>query len=150
MSIESPPNFSWIDESICAFAFPSCNEHFAFLQKCGVNTIISLTEGSINLEAAELFDIRVIHLPITDYGVPTKATENLYLQIVDEVISKGKKLGIHCRYGLGRTGSMACLYLIKFKKMNPSEALSLIRKNRPGSVESNSQKMYVLSTEVVE
>ena len=46
---------------------------------------------------------------------------------------------VHCLAGKGRTGSALAAYLMKTKGMSAKEASELLRKMRPGSVESRQE-----------
>ena len=50
---------------------------------------------------------------------------------------------MHCRMGMGKTGSMLACYLAKCKKLNAEEAIQEIRKLRPGSIETEDQEKVV-------
>lgn len=58
------------------------------------------------------------------------------------VLSLGGKIFIHCRGGLGRTGTLAARILIE-DGYEPESAISLIRKARPGAIETQEQEDYL-------
>lgn len=43
-------------------------------------------------------------------------------------------MAVHCKAGLGRTGSLIAAYMMKHYKMTASEIISYLRIMRPGSV----------------
>jgi ADP-ribosyl-[dinitrogen reductase] hydrolase len=51
---------------------------------------------------------------------------------------------IHCKGGLGRTGTIAARLLIEFGA-DATNAIQSVRKARPGAIENNLQEYYVLS-----
>lgn len=51
---------------------------------------------------------------------------------------------MHCKHGLGRTGTMLACYLLKTRKMSGAEAIKTIRALRPGSIETREQERAVL------
>lgn len=60
------------------------------------------------------------------------------------LLSIGSKVFIHCRGGLGRTGTLAARILIE-EGLKPEKAISLIRKARPGAIETQEQEDYLLA-----
>ncbi|MDE5833835.1 MAG: hypothetical protein K2H64_12825 [Desulfovibrio sp.] len=53
---------------------------------------------------------------------------------------------IHCRGGLGRTGTFAVSFLIG-KGLAPEDSINLIRLARPGAIETPEQEQYPLHRE---
>jgi ADP-ribosylglycohydrolase len=86
------------------------------------------------------------HLPIQDVWVPERNFEDTWdslgPEIRDLIRSKGKVL-IHCRGGLGRSGTIAARLLIEFGS-DPEDAINQVRKSRPGAIETRHQEQYVL------
>jgi protein-tyrosine phosphatase len=97
--------------------------------------------------AATHSHLQWIHLPVTDGAVPdgrfdlvwTKSAPNML-----QALNQGRRVVIHCRGGLGRTGVIACLLLIELGK-NPQDALEIVRRSRPGTVETTEQEEFVLN-----
>ena len=50
---------------------------------------------------------------------------------------------VHCRAGLGRSGTMICLYLMYKHGFGPKEAIAWVRLCRPGSVVGFQQQFVV-------
>lgn len=50
---------------------------------------------------------------------------------------------MHCRAGLGRTGTVAARLLVEHGA-RPADAIALVRTVRPGSIETVEQESYVL------
>ena len=142
-SVAETFNFSCIDEHICGFAYPRTDEQFAFLKSQGIAKIISLSADPAPESLAKKYGLKVIHLPILDFGIPTEHIVKKFFQEVDEAISNNHKLGVHCLYGQGRTGLMLSLYLVKYKGFDSKSALKHLRSLRPKSVESRVQLHFL-------
>jgi protein-tyrosine phosphatase len=81
--------------------------------------------------------------PIPDYGTPSSMQELIELvQFILVRAEQGQTIVIHCKAGLGRTGlvSAACLVALG---CSVDGAFALVRKIRPGSVETPGQEAYV-------
>lgn len=86
-------------------------------------------------------------LPIPDGGVPDDAFEQAWKVQGPEIRSRleqGQSVLIHCRAGLGRTGTVAARLLIEFG-LEPRAAIGAVRAARPGAIETGAQERYVLA-----
>jgi len=70
-------------------------------------------------------------LYFADGGNPTDAILKRFLEITE---SEKGALAIHCKAGLGRTGTLIALYLMKHFGVTTPEIISWLRLCRPGSV----------------
>jgi ADP-ribosyl-[dinitrogen reductase] hydrolase len=85
-------------------------------------------------------------LPIPDGGIPDAAFEERWRVCGVELrqrLSAGERVLIHCRAGLGRTGTVTARLLVEFGQ-TPLQALNAVRRARPGTVETALQEHYVL------
>ena len=87
------------------------------------------------------------HLPIRDVDVPNRNFEELWLvngQRLKEILNCEGKILLHCRGGIGRTGTIAARILVEFG-YKPSHAIAQVRNTRPGTIETKTQEQYVLN-----
>lgn len=90
--------------------------------------------------------IEWFHLPIRDVDIPNMAFEEIWFesgQQIKSILSGGGKVLLHCRGGIGRTGTIAARLLVEFG-FKPAHAIDLVRKTRPGTIETAAQEQYVL------
>ncbi|MDP7292161.1 MAG: hypothetical protein QF497_08015, partial [Verrucomicrobiota bacterium] len=60
----------------------------------------------------------------------------------------GESIVLHCKGGLGRTGTIAARLLVELG-MTPGNAILAVREARPGAIETSAQETYVLACKPV-
>jgi len=88
-----------------------------------------------------------LHLPIRDFWIPPFENALLAVKWISNKVKENKPVVIHCNAGLGRSGLMAACYLIYSRNMRSSEAISVVRENRFGALESEIQVAFVFKFE---
>ena len=120
----------------------------------GATSLVSLVErhelsafGVSNLgEAAEEAGLEWHHLPIKDVHIPDERFERRWTysgQVLRRRLQSGERIVLHCRGGLGRTGTIAARLAIELGE-TPETALRRVRAARKGAVETHEQEAYVL------
>jgi atypical dual specificity phosphatase len=127
------------------------HEYVSQLKPKGIKTIIVLLEDNeIKWYYNELDIIKfyrskgfhVIHYPIADFSIPTNSETFLHLlESIEHYLNVGNVL-MHCSAGKGRSGTVAASYLV-YKGLKWSEAISLVRKVNPHSIESSQQEDFI-------
>ena len=96
-------------------------------------------------EAVEAQGLPWLHLPIADLGVPDAGFERVWTysgHVIRTILSRGGRVLVHCRGGLGRTGLLAARLLIEFGR-RPQEAVNAVRAARAGAIETPAQEARV-------
>jgi len=86
------------------------------------------------------------HLPIRDVDIPDRRFEGIWLKSgsrIRSILGNGGKVLLHCRGGIGRTGTIAAKLLVEFG-FKPADAIAQVRSVRPGTIETSAQEQYVL------
>lgn len=93
---------------------PMTREQLDSLKEQGIDAILNLCA-----EFCDLHDIEheagfeVYYLPIPDEEAPPLAELEKALAWLDEAVYLGRKVLIHCRHGIGRTGTVLNAYLLR-------------------------------------
>lgn len=143
-------NFSWlIEDEVAGMARPaSYVKDFEFLKENNIDAIVSLTKYPLQKSLIEEFGFEYIHLPINDFGVPTIEQIEAFIRFTNRLRKDNKRVLVHCDHGIGRTGTMLAIYLVK-KGYNAKDAVSEVRRKRPGSIETVEQENIVYEYEKI-
>jgi hypothetical protein len=94
-------------------------------------------------ERGEALGLEMIHESIVDGGVP--ASVDVMVALVERILASarsGETVVIHCKGGLGRTGTAAacCLVALGYEA---ARAIAIVRAARPGTVERAKQERFI-------
>ncbi len=96
-------------------------------------------------EEVEALGMRWWHLPIRDMATPDAGFEIRWRRTGQELrslLGDGHSIALHCRGGMGRTGTIAARLLVELGSA-PALAIERVRAARPGSIETRAQEKYV-------
>jgi protein-tyrosine phosphatase len=96
-------------------------------------------------ESAARHGIDTVHFPIPDGSTPVPEEMPSFTELVEKIVGAaraGKTVVIHCRGGLGRTGTVAACCLVALGH-GPADAVQSVRAVRPGAVETYGQERWV-------
>jgi protein-tyrosine phosphatase len=107
-------DLTWVTDQLAVGGAPMSYVSLESLRAEGVEAILNLCDEFCDLhwiEAGEGFD--VYYFPIPDEETPDLAELEKALDWLDESIYLGKHVLIHCRHGIGRTGTVLNAYLLR-------------------------------------
>ncbi|KAJ8277758.1 hypothetical protein GJAV_G00079550 [Gymnothorax javanicus] len=131
-------DFNWIvPGKLLAFSGPHPkskieNEaYFPYFRKHNVSTIVRLNKKIY--DAKRFTDAGFDHYDLffVDGSTPSDIITRRFLHICE---STDAAVAVHCKAGLGRTGTLIGCYLMKHYRFTAAEAIAWIRVCRPGSI----------------
>ncbi len=111
-------NFYQLSDRFYSGAMPVGDEGFASLQKLGIKTIITVDGMKPDVEAAERFNLRYVHLPIGYDGVPPEQA----LRLVKAAETVPGPIFIHCHHGMHRGPAGAAVICMAVEGWTPDQA----------------------------
>ncbi len=110
-------------------------------EKYGADVLVSVMEEHEyqGYKIPELFEqdliegIEVLRFAIEDMNIPKEAQAEEYEALVQDIVDRmrqGKNVVVHCRGGLGRTGTVAACVLVAPGRHSADEAIDAVRKAR--------------------
>jgi cell division cycle 14 len=102
----------------------------------GVKNVVRLNEPtSYDKAEFEKYGINHYDLYFDDCTVPPNAIVIKFLKIAESaIIKRREKVAVHCKAGLGRTGTLIAIYWMKHYGFTAHECIGWLRIVRPGSV----------------
>ncbi|MBF0497237.1 MAG: dual specificity protein phosphatase family protein [Deltaproteobacteria bacterium] len=104
----------WVTEYLAVGGAPTSYQDLEAIRWQGIDAVMNLCAEFCDLhwlESGEGFE--VYYLPIHDEEAPDVDALDQALDWLDETISLGRKVLIHCRVGIGRTGTVVSAYLLR-------------------------------------
>jgi protein-tyrosine phosphatase len=98
------------------------------------------------LDKDRLGGIEILRFSIRDMGVPHEAESERFEATIREIVQhleQGQNVVVHCRGGLGRTGTVAACVLVAFGRHTADEAIGAVREARKGTVQTREQEDFV-------
>jgi atypical dual specificity phosphatase len=142
-----PRGFLWLKQGALAGTprpgiFFDLEYDLEALRRVGVTVLVSLTEHCVDQSALEAFGIRNIWSPVPDMTAPSIEQARMLCRQIRESIDNGEVVAVHCRAGLGRTGTVLAACLIR-GGASAMDALETVRKVEPRWVQSEEQVHFL-------
>lgn len=139
---KKPTNFSWlIEEKLAGSGIPTSLHEFDWLLNQGVKSIVTMTENPLPSEWTNKIDY--LHVPTEDFHAPDMEGIDSAVEFIQNQIENDQSVMVHCAAGLGRAGTILACYFIKYQNYSSKDAIEKIRKERPGSIQSDVQELAI-------
>ena len=136
------PNCYWVTNSLLAGEYPidemdeaKSREKIRGYLRRGVNFFVDLTQEDENEPYQQMLEdeasmmntpVDYRRIPVEDFGIPSHDEMKRILDVIDEaILSDNKTVYLHCRGGIGRTGTAVGCYLARHG-YSGEEALSTV------------------------
>ncbi|MDD4928941.1 MAG: dual specificity protein phosphatase family protein [Gallionella sp.] len=113
------------------------------LTRVGITRLITLTEDDLDQEALQRHRLTNTHLPIIDREAPSIGQTHMLLMRMQKFFEAGEVLAVHCKAGLGRTGTILAAWLIRDGGQSAECAISRLRRVEPGFIQSAVQEEFL-------
>jgi atypical dual specificity phosphatase len=147
LDVAPPMGFRWVlPGRLAGMSRPGLvselDEHLATLRRLGVSTVVTLEEAPVNAEALRAAGLEQVHFPIVDMAAPEAGPTARLCEAIWARARAGAAVAVHCKAGLGRTGTVlaACLMV---GGHNAAQAIELLRQLHPQFVQSEAQLAFV-------
>jgi len=142
-----PRNFLWLKKGVLAGTprpglLTEMDYDMKALKRVGVTVLVNLTRTPFDKSALKKYKIDGIHFPITDMHAPGIEEAKKLCYRISGLIQNGEVIALHCKAGLGRTGTMLAASLI-WEGQSALEALENVRKVEPRWVQSEEQVEFL-------
>jgi len=144
-----PRGFLWLKKGMLAGTprpgvFHEIKYDLQALKRVGVTQLLTLTERAPEVEEMQAFGIGNVWSPVPDMQAPSIEQAVEICQQIDTMMQQQEVVAVHCRAGLGRTGTVLAAYLI-WEGSDALSALEAVRKVEPRWVQSEVQVTFLES-----
>lgn len=128
LSFCGPHERSYVDSEYC---YHAPEVYFNYFRKHNVSTIIRLNRKVYDAKRFTNAGFEHCDLFFTDGTTPS---DEIILKFISVVEKASGAVAIHCKAGLGRTGTLIACWMMKNFRLTAAQSMAWLRICRPGSV----------------
>ena len=111
---ESTYPLKWITQQVAIGYAPHCQADIDTAKALGIAAVLNLCAECYDLHEIEASAGLEVHwLPVADEDAPESEAAQNALEWLDSTLAQNKKVLVHCRFGIGRTGTLVTAWLLK-------------------------------------
>ncbi|KAK6733266.1 hypothetical protein RB195_017175 [Necator americanus] len=137
LSFCGPHNESRIEDG---YPYHSPETYFDYFRATNITTIVRLNMRMYDAKKFTDAGFEHVDLFFIDGSTPSEEIVEKFISVVDK--AKGA-VAVHCKAGLGRTGTLIACWMMKEFGLNAAECMAWLRICRPGSVIGPQQEYLV-------
>jgi len=135
---------TWITDNIAVGHAPMSYDELDSIRCQGIDAIVNLCGEYCDLHEIESSaGFEVFFLPVVDETAPQLEEMEAALAWLDEAVYLGKKVLVHCRHGIGRTGTFVTAYLLR-RGFSLKKAGKLLKKIQTRANPTNFSQWWLL------
>lgn len=147
---QGPRGFAWLlPGQLAGTPWPGVvrdrDEDLDALRRVGVTRLVSLTELPFPLALAARFGMQCASLPVPDMQAPTLTQAADLCRDIDRWLANGEVVALHCKAGLGRTGTLLAAYWLwqGQGQRTAVQAIERVRRLHAAMVQSPAQTAFL-------
>ncbi|MDQ3059293.1 MAG: ATP-binding cassette domain-containing protein [Pseudomonadota bacterium] len=115
------------------------------LRDVRITRLISLTEIPFDATLAATYGIQCTAVPMPDMHAPSLREAWFLCHAIDGYLQDGETVAVHCKAGLGRTGTVLGLYWIWLGggQVSAKAAMQYVRRQEAGMIQSLEQENFL-------
>jgi atypical dual specificity phosphatase len=147
-----PAGFRWIlPGQLAGCAEPGVSAPLDYdldlLRRVGVTWLLTLTETDLDQDALRAAKLRNLHVPVPDREAPTIRQAYMLARRIQQLLDQGEVLAVHCKAGIGRTGTALAAWMIREGGLTAAESIARLRRINPSYVQSEEQERFLKAFE---
>lgn len=123
---------TWTEPGVLIGSIPQLADHYQALRSLGIQAILTLTRRDPQTYNGMPIwsDVAWHHAAIPDGGLADDTTMLNAAQFIDIMRKQGKPVYVHCRGGIGRSGTILIAYYVLYRGMTVTQARDKVRVRR--------------------